>query len=139
MTVDVVVCDTSVVSDLLQGGQRCREMVVLAAAAKVVSVVTVAELRGGALRAGWGARKTSDLEATIRAYPHIGVDDETAGVWARLWADCRRAGRNVGANDLWIAATALRLEVPVASLDNDFGRIPGIRLIDMSGAEHVTP
>lgn len=135
---EVIVCDTSVVSDLFQGGHRCREMVVLTSVSKVVSVVTVAELRGGALKAGWGVRRSSDLEATIRAYPQIGVDDETAKVWARLWADCRRAGRNVGANDLWIAATALRLEVPVASLDDDFARIPGIRLVDKSGEEQAT-
>jgi predicted nucleic acid-binding protein len=45
---EYVVCDTTVVSDLRRGGQGCTEMSLLPTAVKVVSVVTVAELRAGA-------------------------------------------------------------------------------------------
>ncbi len=58
--------------------------------------------------------------------------------WARLWSDCRARGANVGDNDLWIAATAVRLDLPVATLDGDFQRISGLRIIDEAGAERVT-
>ena len=68
----------------------------------------------------------------------VDIDDEIANIWAGLQAECLRLGRNVGLNDLWIAATAVRLGCPTAALDADFARIPGIRLLDASGVEVVT-
>jgi len=108
-------------------------MSLLATAVKVISIVTVAELRAGAIKAGWGENKRNELESTIRAYARLNVDDEIAEIWALLQAECLRLGRNAGLNDLWIAATALRLECPVAALDHDFARIPGIRLLSVGG------
>jgi predicted nucleic acid-binding protein len=108
-------------------------MSLLATAVKVVSVVAVAELRSGAITASWGARKREALEATINAYLRVEVDEEIADIWARLHAECSRLGRNAGLNDLWIAATAVRLDCPVAALDDDFRRIPGILLLNEVG------
>lgn len=130
---DYVVCDTTVVSDLRRGGERCAGMPLLTTAVKVISVVTVGELRAGAIRAGWGGHKRNELEATINAYPCVDVDQEIADIWARLQAECLRLGRNAGLNDLWIAATAVRVDCPVAALDGDFARIPGIRLLNADG------
>jgi tRNA(fMet)-specific endonuclease VapC len=130
---DYVVCDTTVVSDLRRGGVQCAAMSLLTTAVKVISVVTAAELRAGAIRSGWGERKRNELEATINAYVAVDVDDQIADVWARLKAECLQQGRNVGLNDLWIAATGVRLDCPVASLDQDFARIPGIQLLGPSG------
>lgn len=133
MIVEYVVCDTSVVSSLRRNDGRCASMTLLEAAVKMVSVVTVAELRSGAIQAGWGDKKRHELEATINAYVRIAVDDEVADVWSSLNAECVRQGRNVGSNDLWIAATAVRLGCPVAALDDDFARIPGIQLLGPDG------
>lgn len=135
---EYVVCDTTVVSDLRRGGQGCSAMTILTQAVKVISVVTIGELRAGAILAGWGERRRAGLEATINAYVHVDVDGETADVWSRLQAECVRLGRNVGLNDLWIAATSLRLGCPVASLDADFGRIPGLQLVTAAGVETQT-
>lgn len=130
---DYVVCDTTVVSDLRRGGHRCAGMSLLRTAVKVISVVTVGELRAGAIRADWGETKRAELEATVKAYPRVNVDQEIADIWARLQAESARLGRNPGLNDLWIAATAVRLDCPVAALDDDFTRIPGIRLLHAGG------
>lgn len=130
---EYVVCDTTVVSDLRRGGQGCTAMTILTQAVKVISVVTIGELRAGAIQAGWGERRRSELEATINAYVHVDVDVETADIWSRLQAECVRLGRNVGLNDLWIAATSVRLHCPVASLDADFERIPGLELVTAAG------
>ncbi len=108
-------------------------MTILTTAVKVISVVTAAELRAGAIQANWGDRKRQELEGIIRAYVRVDVDDETAEIWAGLKADCARLGRNVGLNDLWIAALGVRLDAPVAALDDDFERIPGIRFLGSDG------
>ena len=134
MPLEYVVCDTTVVSDLRRGGHACVRMAILSRAVKVINVVTIGELRAGAIQAGWGDRRRSELEATINAYVRVDIDVETADAWARLQASCVRLGRNIGLNDLWIAATAIRLGCPVASLDADFERIPAVRLVTASGA-----
>ena len=130
---DYVVCDTTVVSELRRGGVGCAAMTILTQAVKVISVVTIGELRAGAIQAGWGERKRVELEATINAYVHVDVDAETADAWSRLQAECVRLGRNVGLNDLWIAAASVRLGCPVASLDGDFERIPGVEVVTAAG------
>ena len=48
---DYVVCDTTVVSDLRRGGEGCAAISLLTTAVKVISVVTVGELRAGAIKA----------------------------------------------------------------------------------------
>lgn len=135
---DYVVCDTDVVSEIRDRRPRAAGLSVLRTAVKVISVVTAAELRAGALIANWGTSRRDGLETTIRAYPQLAIDEETAHVWARLRSETKRLGRNVGHNDLWIAATATRMDVPVVSFDGDLARIPGIRLIDASGEERRT-
>ena len=110
-------------------------MTQLEAATKVISVVTAAELRFGALRARWGDRRLHELEVVISTYVSIAVDDEIARLWAGLREACRGTGVTPGANDLWIAATAVRPNCPVATLDNDFSRMPGVRVISESGLE----
>lgn len=114
---DAIVCDTTVASDIFRHG----------------TPAAVSGL-GNAVRA-------ASRPSLARSHPsafQIAVDDEIASIWAQLDADCRRGGRNVGQNDLRIAATAVRIGAPVAALDGDFARIPGIRLIDATGTERVT-
>lgn len=114
-------------------------MHMLRTTAKAISVVTVAEMRAGARVAGWGEQRWATLEHTLRAYVTFTIDDEIADHWSRLWAACRARGANVADNDLWIAATAIRLDLPVATLDSDFHRIPGVRTIDETGTDQVKP
>lgn len=113
-------------------------MTILGSASKAISLVTAAEMRQGALSAGWGHRRRDELEDLMRSYLMIGIDDETASEWAELAAACRATGSAQRDNDLWIAATAKRLGIPVASLDDDFSRIPGLDLIDASGVPRST-
>ncbi|HEX7094956.1 MAG TPA: PIN domain-containing protein [Acidimicrobiales bacterium] len=128
-----IICDTTVVSDLRHGGDRCRKMELLTTATKLISTVTRAEMFSGALQAGWGVKKLEDLRATLGAYVEIGIDSETAEAWAELAADCKQRGIAPSPNDLWIAATALRLGVPVAALDNDYTSFAEIQVLGQDG------
>jgi tRNA(fMet)-specific endonuclease VapC len=55
------------------------------------------------------------------------VDAEVAVAYARATRELRARGALIGGNDLWIAATALRYELPLVTADLEhFQRVPGL-------------
>jgi predicted nucleic acid-binding protein len=96
-----------------------------------VSVVTVGELRLGVLAAEDGptrARRLETLSAVATLDP-LPVDEAVAHAWATLRLALRDAGKRMPINDSWIAATAIANDLAVASQDDDYDDIPGLRVI----------
>ncbi len=96
-----------------------------------VSVVTVAELRAGVLAATDVVTRNRRLVTltemlTLEAMP---VDERVAEEWAKLRVLLRGRGHRMPVNDSWIAATAMSLEVPVVTQDDDFDGIPEVDVI----------
>jgi tRNA(fMet)-specific endonuclease VapC len=88
----------------------------------VLSFATVAELRYGAIKAGWGPTRLRELDRRIRLCVVVPGTDVVATRWAELNAKFKD---QVGMNDLWIAACALSQNpvLPVASHDHAFEMI----------------
>ncbi len=99
-----------------------------------LAAATVAELRFGALLAEWGDRRRTELEDRISTTTVIPVDDSLLTTVAELRHACRTAGHpladGIHANDLWIAASAIRIDAPVVSADKVFRDVPGLSLLD---------
>jgi tRNA(fMet)-specific endonuclease VapC len=97
-----------------------------------ISFQTAAELRYGALRRNWGQARMRKLEARIAAAEIVHTGPELVAVYAQLRVDCERLGHALGQRehdaDRWIAATALRLGVPLVSNDQIFNSAPGLVL-----------
>ena len=92
-----------------------------------VSVITIGELQLGVLNVtddDLRARRADTLSLARGADP-IPVSEAVMGAWARLVADCRRAGihRAVKLTDSLIAATAVEHGLPVITQDRDYDRI----------------
>ncbi len=86
-----------------------------------VSVVTHAELSAGVLAAvelDVRARRLVTL-TTVEMNP-IPIDLAAAEAWARLRVLMARAKRRANVNDMWIAATAMALGIPVVTQDLEF-------------------
>ncbi len=98
-----------------------------------IAMQTVAELRFGALDAGWGPRRMAELEALLNRAVVIPVDDDVAWAHARLRTACRLVGHplhdKVHDGDLWIAATAIAHDLPLVTDDGIFARVPGLQVI----------
>lgn len=98
------------------------------------TVITVAELNAGILVAGSTeirARRLATLNA-VADMVALPVDENAARVWARLRVHLAEAGRRMGVNDLWIAAIAVSLDLPVVTQDDGFTALdgaPGFSLI----------
>lgn len=59
----------------------------------ILSFMSVAELRMGAISAGWGERRRLLLEKFIRSFELFYADNDLCMVWARIRSDARAAGR----------------------------------------------
>lgn len=87
-----------------------------------VSVITYAELSAGVLAAADLDARAQRLAAltTVAEMKPIGIDVAAADAWARLRVALADARRRANINDMWIAAIALSMGVPVVTQDADF-------------------
>jgi predicted nucleic acid-binding protein len=93
-----------------------------------VSVVTLAELRAGVLAARdtqTRARRMATLDV-LNDIEILPIDADVARIWAQLRVSLAESGRRIDVNDLWIAATAARHQLPVVSQDDDFQAVDGM-------------
>ena len=129
-----VVIDTDVFSADLVPGSRLAELYapIVAGRPALISFQTVMELRYGALRRGWGTARMLKLDAKILRAEVVHTGPDLVLVCAQLRADCEAAGHALAQRehnaDRWIAATAIRLEVPLVSNDTIFRGVPRLRL-----------
>jgi hypothetical protein len=96
-----------------------------------VSVITVGELWAGVLAAADLAtrgRRLATLTIVLGLEP-VPIDEGVAAAWAHLRVALRDAGLRLPVNDSWIAATAMALDVPLVTQDDDYVDVPGLRVI----------
>jgi tRNA(fMet)-specific endonuclease VapC len=94
----------------------------------VISVVTVGEVLSLAQRLEWGKQKSETLESLIRdTFAVVDINKERIlRLYAEIDAFSIAAGRKMGKNDLWIAATTAALsaalpgETWLLTCDQDF-------------------
>ena len=97
-----------------------------------VSVITVAELELGVLRAtdaATRARRLSTLSRVQSIYPLLPVDPEVASCFARIATAERSRGRRLRRHDTWIAATAMKHGAAVVTQDSDFSSFEEVEVI----------
>ena len=130
-----ILVDTGVFSASISRRRRVRfetQVGLMAGQQIFLAAVTVAELRYGALVAGWGDQRRDRLEQSIAATTVVPVSDALLTGAAELRHACRQAGHPlhepVHANDLWIAASAVHIHAPLLTADAVFDDVPGLRL-----------
>ena len=78
----------------------------------------------------------SRLEARIASAQVVYPGPDLVAVYAQLRVECERVGHALSQRDhdadRWIAATALRLDVPLVSNDRIFNNVPGLHIETVS-------
>ena len=129
-----IVIDTDVFSADLVPGSRLTERYasLITGRPAFISFQTAAELRYGAIRRGWGDARMLRREAKLQRVEVVHSGPELVAVYAQLRADCEAAGHALTQKphtaDRWIAATAIRLAIPLVSNDGIFCDAPGLEL-----------
>lgn len=84
-----------------------------------VSQQTIAEVRYGAIAAGWRKRQLDGVERLLRRSRVLPVDDQTTWAYARLRHECRTVGHPLQQKqhlgELWIAATAICWQLAIVA------------------------
>ena len=69
------------------------------------------------------------LNDLLRAVPVVGLEADVARHYGQLRTHLNSIGQIIGPNDLWIAAHALALELPLITHNlSEFQRVPGLLL-----------
>ena len=131
MTIDAVLVDTDVVSFLLKDDTRAQAYrPLLTHKTLVLSFMTVAELYQWAYRRNWSEKRLAWLEERLRAFVIAPYDNELCRQWAIICVERQRLGKPISVQDAWIAATAIRHDVPLATHNReDFAGISGLTLL----------
>jgi tRNA(fMet)-specific endonuclease VapC len=129
---DAILLDTDVFSFLMKGTDTRAELYKPHVRGKTIalSFVTVGELFAWGVRKNWGAKRFADLEQRIKAAVVVPFDLDLCRQFGQLKAELLKIGNPVAANDLWIAACALRHSIPLVTHNaKHFTKIPGLTVI----------
>jgi predicted nucleic acid-binding protein len=130
-----VVVDTDVYGASLVPGSKLAERYepLIVGRPAFISFQTVAELRYGASLRGWGSARMRKLDAKISNAEVVHTGPGLIEVYVGLRVDCERSGHGLAQRihdaDRWIAATALRLGIPLVSNDGIFDQVPGLTVL----------
>lgn len=104
----------------------------------IISVVSYAEIESFAIQHHWGATKMQTVKNQLNRVTCIDInpsDTDLLAAYAQIDAYSNKKGmdkrgdsllgaaRRMGKNDLWIAATAYALDIPLMTTDNDFDHL----------------
>jgi tRNA(fMet)-specific endonuclease VapC len=112
-----------------------------------ISIVTVGELRSIARQNSWGLKKKKLLEDLSRLCQPVAIEKQLiVDAYAEIDAFSNgklsenplpkgMSARNMGKNDLWIAATTHVLEATLITTDGDFTHLKDVYM----GLEYIQP
>lgn len=87
------------------------------------------ELRKGAIKSGAPQRHHAMVDRLLLTVAVIHPGDTTAEIYATTAAELEAKGSPIPENDIWIAAVALELDMPLATRDAHFERVSGLAVL----------
>ena len=101
----------------------------------ILSIVSVGEIKSIALRNGWGKKKLAKLKELMSLFVITDINaDDVLDMYAEIDAFSQNklkhkplnmTARNMGKNDLWIAATVAITSAKFLTSDDDFDHLDG--------------
>jgi tRNA(fMet)-specific endonuclease VapC len=127
----ILLVDTDIASFIFKGSDYATPYEPLLTGRELaLSFMTVAELFQWAILRQWGDRRVQQLEQYLANYITVPVDQALYREWAKVRAYGHQNGVAISPQDAWIAATAIRHDLPLVTHNvKDFQRIAQLQLI----------
>jgi predicted nucleic acid-binding protein len=122
----VILLDTSAVvaafRNIPEAVQRLEQ------ARTMITSVVLAELYHGALKAAATTTEMNKIMLLLQTSVVVGCDQATARIFAQVRYDLEQQGNLIPLHDIWIAASALQYGVALATRDEHFERVLGLKV-----------
>jgi tRNA(fMet)-specific endonuclease VapC len=92
-------------------------------------LVALGELLKGALKSANPPKNREKIAELLKIVAVVNPDVATAERYAAVAAAMEAKGQPIPENDLWIAAVAIELDLPLATCDAHFERVDGLTVI----------
>ena len=133
---NAAVVDTNVLITFLERGSRVADA--LGRFDKLLVPAAVdAEFRAGldlATRAGHRRAQVLDGFLGESSVAFVPADRDVSSKYAMLYRVLKRQGTPIPVNDIWIAASALVLNVPLCTFDQHFRNVPLLEVVEVDNA-----
>ncbi len=96
----------------------------------LISFMTLAELDLWTIQSKWGDQRREWLRLYLERFVILPYSRSLCTIWAEVTAGGRMRGRRIECADAWVAATALRHEIPLVTNNReDYLGVQGLKLI----------
>lgn len=126
----LIAVDTTFLIDLQKDATRTRAAIrsVLTKYAESEFCVSITVL--GEFAAGFENLNQAGFLAVRQRFRLLEHDEEVAMHYRKIFRDLKERGLLIGANDMWIAASALRHGTPLVTRNADeYLRVPGLQVV----------
>jgi tRNA(fMet)-specific endonuclease VapC len=126
-----VLIDTNVISYIFKGDARAvAYQSLLDQTPMYVSFQSIAELEVWTRRDGWGKARLERFRNYLSAFEFVPHSSEISACWVQAKLETLERGRPMSGEDLWIAATALALEILLVTHNAaDFAGLPELEVL----------
>ena len=121
-----VLLDTNVIIAFFSGENAVSQR--FADAEVFVSSTVLGELYYGARKSAHVAANLARIEQFASSVQVLNCDAATAQLYGNIRDGLRSKGRPIPENDIWIAAVALQHGLPLATRDDHFKEVDGLRV-----------
>ncbi len=121
--------DTTALVDLLRGTKDAGT-VVRSYSEPCISHVVFGELLLGTLKSSKPEAERRKLFDALRGMTVLHADAWTSTLFATTRFQLEKVGSLIPQNDIWIAAAALQVELPLITRDSHFRRVPRLKLVE---------
>lgn len=130
----MIVVDTDIISFILKEDSRAELYKQhLLGLPKIISFMTLAELRRWEIQNNWGAKRIKHAQEFLDEFTIVNSDEKLCEIWASIKSDAHKYGNPIDTADVWIASVALLFDVPLVT--NNRRHFENIQnLIVISGA-----
>jgi len=123
----MILLDTSVLVQFFRRDPGITDR--LEQAVLAVPAVVAGELYFGAEFPMMNERRNREVDAVLARALVLVCGAATAKHYGQVKANLARRGQIIPENDMWIAATALEHDLPLATLDAHFDRVTGLHVL----------